>query len=77
MATCPRCLGALTENHRCPRSTWLNRVMDLLTTIVIGSVVGAIVVLAVEEQPSSAFLLASALLGTVLTGALRQAIGKH
>ena len=74
MATCPRCMGALTENHRCPKGRF-SRVTDALTTIVIGSVVGGLLVFAFEERPAGALVLAAAALGAVLANALRQAIG--
>ena len=75
MVTCPRCMGALTEHHRCPRSTWLHRITDVLMTIAIGSAIGGFVVFEVVEQPTGALVLASATLGAVLAGAVRQAIG--
>jgi hypothetical protein len=67
-------MGALTENHRCPRGRF-SRVTDALTTIVIGGVIGGLVVLAIEEQPAGALVLAAAALGAVLANAVRQAIG--
>jgi hypothetical protein len=74
MATCPRCLGPLTENHRCPRGRF-SRLTDALTTVTIGGVVGAVVVFAVEERPAGALVLAAAALGGVLANAVRQALG--
>lgn len=74
MATCPRCMGALTENHRCPKGRF-SRVTDALTTIVIGSVLGGLLVFAFEERPAGALVLAAAALGAVLANALRQAVG--
>ena len=74
MATCPRCLGALTENHKCPKGRF-SRVTDALTTIVIGSVIGGLLVFAFEERPAGALVLAAAALGAVLANALRQAVG--
>jgi hypothetical protein len=68
-------MGALTQNHRCPPSTWFNRITDALTTVMIGSVAGGLFVFAVEEQPTGALVLASAALGVVLASAVRQAIG--
>ena len=74
MATCPRCLGPLTENHRCPRGRF-NRVSDAVITVTIGSALGAVVVFAFEERPAGALVLAAAALGAVLTNAVRQALG--
>jgi hypothetical protein len=68
-------MGALTENHRCPRSTWIHRISDALLTVMIGSVVGGLVVFEFVEHPTGALVLASAALGAVLAGAVRQAVG--
>ena len=73
MATCPRCMGALTENHRCPRG-WLSRVTDALTTVLIGAVIGVALCYGIEERPVPALVLAAAALGGVLASALRQAV---
>jgi len=67
-------MGALTENHRCPKGRF-SRVTDALTTIVIGSVIGGLLVFAFEERPAGALVLAGAALGAVLANALRQAVG--
>lgn len=67
-------MGALTEHHRCPRGRF-SRVTDALLTVAIGSVVGGLLVFAIEERPAGALVLASAALGAVLANALRQVIG--
>jgi hypothetical protein len=74
MATCPRCLGPLTENHRCPRGRF-TRVTDAVMTVLLGGAIGAVAVFAVQERPTSALVLAAAALGAVLTNAVRQALG--
>jgi hypothetical protein len=74
MATCPKCLGALTENHKCPRGLF-SRISDALITISVGGFVGWIFVLVIEERPAGALILAAAALGAVLATAVRQAIG--
>jgi hypothetical protein len=74
MATCPRCLGALTENHRCPRQ-WPSRLGDALATLSIGAGLGVALCFALEERPGGSLLLASAALGAVLARALRDALG--
>jgi hypothetical protein len=76
MATCPRCLGPLTEDHRCPRGRF-SRITDALTTVVIGGIIGGVVVFAIEERPAAAMVIAAAALGGVLANAVRQAIGPH
>jgi hypothetical protein len=67
-------MGALTENHRCPRGRF-SRVTDALSTVAIGSIVGGLLVFAIEDRPAGALVLASAALGAVLANAVRQAIG--
>ena len=73
MATCPRCMGALTENHRCPRG-WLSRVVDAMSTITVGAVIGIALCYGIEERPVLALVLAFAALGAVIASALRQAV---
>lgn len=74
MATCPRCLGPLSENHRCPRGRF-SRLGDAVITVAIGGGIGAVVVFAFEERPAGVLVLAAAALGAVLAGAVRQALG--
>ena len=73
MATCPRCLGALTENHRCPHGIG-RRITEALSTVGIGSLIGAIFCFAIDDRPAGALVLAAAALGAVLATAVRQAI---
>lgn len=42
MATCPRCLGALSEGHRC-RPVWIRRLRRQIGFSLIGAVLGAVV----------------------------------
>ncbi len=74
MATCPKCFGALTENHRCPRGV-MSRVTDAVSTVGIGSVLGAVFCFAIDDRPAGALVLAAAALGAVLATAVRQAVG--
>jgi hypothetical protein len=74
MATCPRCLGALTDNHRCPKGVF-SRVTEAVSTISVGGVLGAIVCFAMVERPAGALVVAAAALGAVLASAVRQAVG--
>jgi hypothetical protein len=67
-------MGALTENHRCPRRT-LSRVTDALITVAIGAALGAVFTFAIDDRPAAALILAAAALGAVLASAVRQAIG--
>jgi hypothetical protein len=54
MATCPRCLGALTENHKCPRRSIVSAVIDALSTVGIGGLLGGVVALLINEQAPTA-----------------------
>jgi hypothetical protein len=74
MATCPHCLGALTDDHRCPKGT-LSRIKDTASTVGVGGVVGTILCYAIEDRPVTALVLASAALGAVVAVGLRQAVG--
>ena len=76
MATCPRCLGPLTENHKCPHGG-LRRVTDALWIVVIGGLGGALAAWLFDDRPAPALVLASAALGAVLAGALREALGRR
>jgi hypothetical protein len=66
-------MGALTENHRCRGGT-LSRISHALSTLVVGSGLGAIVCYAIEERPAEPLVLAAAALGVVLAAAVRQAV---
>jgi hypothetical protein len=74
MATCPKCMGFLTEDHKCPGGVW-TRVGKALLTVLIGGAIGTIVVYAAEDRPVGALVLAAAALGAVLAMAIRQAVG--
>jgi hypothetical protein len=74
MATCPRCMGPLTDDHKCPKGMF-SRVTDAVSTVGVGGLIGVILCFAVEERPAGALVLAAAALGAVLASALRQAIG--
>lgn len=73
MATCPRCLGPLTENHRCPRGRF-SRVTDALSTVVGGALAGGLLPVLIADDPPLALVLAAAALGAVLANAVRQAV---
>ena len=73
MATCPKCMGALTENHRCPRGPF-SRISESLSTVAIGSVIGALLCYVIDDRPPAALIVAAAALGAVLAGAVRQAV---
>ena len=73
MATCPKCFGALTEHHKCPKGR-LSRITDALSTVTVGGVIGIVLTYLIDERPVPALLLAAAALGAVLASAVRQAV---
>lgn len=74
MATCPKCFGALTEDHKCPKGR-LSRATDALSTVGIGGLIGVVLSYVLDDRPVPALVVASAALGAVLASAVRQAIG--
>lgn len=66
-------MGALTENHRCPRGAW-RRVAAGIPAIAIGVLIGVVLVYQIVNRPAAALVLTAAALGGVLASALRQAI---
>ena len=77
MATCPRCFGALTEHHKCPRSSILSAITDALSTVAVGGLLGGIAAVIINDQAPTALVLAAGALGAVLASAVRQAIGRR
>jgi hypothetical protein len=77
MATCPRCFGALTEHHRCPRRSIMSAVMDAVATVGIGGFLGGLVAIILNDQAPTALVLAAAALGAVVASAVRQAVGRR
>jgi hypothetical protein len=67
-------MGALTDDHRCPKRV-LNRVVEAVSTVGIGGFAGAVLCFAIEERPAGALVVAAAALGAVLASAVRQAVG--
>ncbi len=66
-------MGALTENHKCPPRA-LRRLTDAVSTVGLGSVIGALLCFVVEDKPAGALVVAAAALGGVLASAVRQAV---
>ena len=73
MATCPRCRGALTDTHRCPKGP-LHWVVDAIFTAAVGGSVGASICYVLLDRPASFLVLSYAALGGVLAIAMRQAL---
>jgi len=49
VATCPRCLGPLSEGHHC-RPIWIKRLRRQVTAVLLGGVFGAFIQLLVNPQ---------------------------
>jgi len=73
MATCPKCMGALTEHHRCPRGPF-SRIAESLPAVLAGGVIGIVLCYVIDENPPNALVIAAAALGAVLASAIRQAV---
>ena len=66
MATCPRCKGHLTDNHRCPRRSFLVG-LEIALAGLAGAIVGLIVVTLTMPQ-GRLFIDLSAMLVGALCG---------
>jgi hypothetical protein len=66
-------MGALTEDHRCPRGR-LHRLTDAVPTAAVGGLIGTVLLYLVEEHPVPELVVAAAVLGAVLSLAVRQAV---
>jgi hypothetical protein len=73
MATCPRCLGPLTDGHRCPRGRSRHGLTSV-SLMAAGATTGATACYGLIDHPHGFVVLASALLGGMLARALREAI---
>jgi hypothetical protein len=73
MATCPRCLGPLTEAHRCSRNR-SRRALALAGVLLAGAGFGVSLCYGLIDRPHGAVVLAAGLLGALVARALRQAI---
>ena len=74
MATCPKCLGHLTENHVCHGV--FRRVLGAVWIVGAGAIVGSLLTWMIWERPTPALVVAAAALGGVLASAVRNAIGR-
>jgi len=74
MATCPRCKGHLTENHRCPRSP-ARKAFEMSLAAIAGSVVMLVMMSIVDPHGQTSIdgvlLVAGALAGVGLDKWLR------
>jgi hypothetical protein len=74
MATCPKCMGALTENHRCHGGIF-RRTTHVVSAMAAGGGLGVAACFAIEDRPAGILLAAAAALGAVLAVAVQQAAG--
>jgi hypothetical protein len=49
MATCPRCLGPLSEGHHC-RPIWIKRLRGQVTASLLGGVFGSFIQMLIEPR---------------------------
>ena len=73
MATCPKCGGYLSDDHRC-FGAW-RRITRATGVGVAGAVFGVVVVLVLAEHSSESLLTVAGLLGAVVVSALWRASG--
>jgi hypothetical protein len=66
MATCPRCRGHLTEDHRCPRSP-ARKALEL-SIAALGGGLGALLVMALVDPHGQIGFDGVVLLGGALAG---------
>jgi len=75
MATCPTCLGPLTEHHKCPNGA-IKRIAAALAVVAIGGVIGGLSTWVLTDRPVPALVLAASALGAVLARAIGEALGR-
>jgi hypothetical protein len=73
MATCPKCGGYLSDDHRC-FGAW-RHIARTMAVALAGAIFGVVAVLVLAEHPSPSLLGAIGLLGAVLVTALWRAAG--
>lgn len=54
MATCPKCLGPLSEGHHC-RPIWIKRLRRQVIAVILGGVFGSVVQLMLEPKGPPVF----------------------
>jgi hypothetical protein len=75
MATCPRCKGHLTENHRCPRSV-VRRAIETTLAAAAGGAIALVIFSLIDPEARSmmdgVLLVGGALVGVGLERWLRR-----
>jgi hypothetical protein len=58
MATCPRCLGPLSEGHKC-RPIWIRRLIRQTLAVIFGGLFGSFVQILIEPAhvPAIGFVI--------------------
>lgn len=49
MATCPRCLGALSEGHKC-KPVWVKRLIRQSIPVLTGALLGGFVQILIDQS---------------------------
>jgi hypothetical protein len=73
MATCPRCKGPLTDDHRCPRGR-VRPAAERSLVLLAGGVLGVLACYGLIDRPHGAVVLAAGALGALLLNAFIQAV---
>ncbi len=58
MATCPRCLGALSEGHKC-KPVWVKRLIRQSIAVLTGALLGGFVQILIDQTkvPAIGFVI--------------------
>ena len=72
MATCPRCLGALSEGHRC-KPIWVKRLIRQVIAVLLGGLLGGLIQLLLDPAhvPAIGFVMGG-LLAFVLSEGMKE-----
>jgi hypothetical protein len=73
MATCPKCGGYLSDDHRCSGAWW--HIARTTGVALAGTVCGVVAGVVLAEHPSMSLLGGMGLLGAVVVTALWRATG--
>ena len=69
-------MGALTENHQCPRSRFW-QTGKVVSVLGVGGIAGMALCYTVAENPAGLLVLSSTALGAVLAYAMKLALSPH